>query len=307
MVAVATIVSASARRSISERANARGDPYVDGDFERFDDDRRYLVTTPGGVALAVREARPVEASVAMVFVYGFCLLMSSFHFQQKWFGERWGLLVLMVFYDHCDHSQSSEVTLDTYTLTQLGQDLRTVLQTVTLHGVIVLVGHSVGGILTSPALEAVRLTSRSTPNLMHRVSIVSQSPIGPIYSNLRVSRGLDAFSRRIMTDTLIAILAGFLRVRKLHDVTVGLWPLLRVSSLITCGDYDLLTSDERSRRIAALLLLSALGIVTGASRLALLDNPDAINDGLVRLVDRAVPGKAALRCRRFRERFQRHG
>jgi hypothetical protein len=58
--------------------------------------------------------------------------------------------------------------------------------------------------------------------------------------------------------------------------------------------------------MAASLPSSELVIVTGASHLALLDKPDAINDGLVRLVRRAVPGRA-LRYRRFRERFRRRG
>ena len=38
---------------------------------------------------------------------------------------------------------------------------------------------------------------------------------------------------------------------------------------------------------------SELVIVTGASHLALLDKPDAINDGLVRLVNRAMPRRIA--------------
>ncbi|AWV47306.1 hypothetical protein JK2ML_0376 [Mycobacterium leprae Kyoto-2] len=312
LVPVATIVGALSLRSIFERDNACRDPYVDRDFEKLGDERRCWVTISGGMALVVREEGAVKAPVAMVFAYGFYLRMDSFHFQRKRFGKRWGPQVRMVFYDHCGHVQSSEVALDTYTLTQLGQDLRTVLQTVTPHGMIVLVGHSMEGILKSPALEAVRLTSRSASKLMHRGSIASQSLIGPIlraasYSDLRVSRGLDAFSQRIMNDTLIAILVSFLHALELHEETAGLWPLLRVPALIACGDHDLLTSDERSRGMAAVLPLLALVIVSGASRLALLDKPGAINDGLVRLVNRAVPGKAALRYRRFKERLQRHG
>ena len=59
--------------------------------------------------------------------------------------------------------------------------------------------------------------------------------------------------------------------------------------------------------LAASLPLSELVIVSGASHLALLDKPEAINDGLVRLVRRAVPGKMALRYWRFRQRFRRRG
>ncbi|WP_243632961.1 alpha/beta fold hydrolase [Mycobacterium uberis] len=350
MTAVATIVGASTRRSISERVSSREDPYFGEDFDRIDDDRRYMVTTPDGVALAVREAGTMDAPVTMVFVHGFCLRMGAFHFQRKRLSERWGPCVRMVFYDHRGHGQSDEATSETYTLTQLGKDLQTVLQTVAPHGVIVLVGHSMGGmtvlsharqfpeqygsrivgvalisaaaegvtrsplgeIRKNPALEVVRLTARLVPKLMHRGRAASQSLLGPIlraasYSDLRVSQNLQAFSQRMITDTPITTVVGFLRALELYDETAGLWALLKIPTLIVCGDHDLLTPDECSRKMAALLPLSELIIVTGASHLALLDKPEAINDGLVRLVNRAVPGKTALRYRRFRERFQRHG
>jgi pimeloyl-ACP methyl ester carboxylesterase len=100
---------------------------------------------------------------------------------------------------------------------------------------------------------------------------------------------------------------GFLHALEVHDETAGLWTLLRIPTLIACGDHDLITPDEYSRKMAASLPQSELVIVTGASHLALLDKPDAINDGLVRLVNRTTPSKRVLRYRRFRERFRRHG
>jgi pimeloyl-ACP methyl ester carboxylesterase len=350
LTAVATIVGASARRSMAERATALEDPYQDEDFEQLDGDRSYVVTTPDGVPLAVREAGPVNAPLTMVFAHGFCLRMGAFHFQRKRLGEHWGPDVRMVFYDQRGHGQSGEADPETYTLTQLGKDLETVLQTVAPRGMIVLVGHSMGGmtvlsharqfrlqygrrivgaalissaaegvsrsplgeILKNPALEAVRFSARSAPKLMHRGRNVSRSLIGPIlraasFSDLRVSRSLDAFSQRMMNGTPIATMVEFLHALEVHDETAGLWTLLRIPTLIACGDHDLLTPDEYSRRMAASLPQSELVIVAGASHLALLDKPDAINDGLIRLVNRAMPSKMTQRYRRFRERFRRHG
>ncbi|HYQ34794.1 MAG TPA: alpha/beta hydrolase, partial [Mycobacterium sp.] len=127
------------------------------------------------------------------------------------------------------------------------------------------------------------------------------------YSDLHVSPSLDAFSQRMMNGTPIATMVGFLEALEKHDETAGLWTLINVPTLIACGDHDLLTPDEYSRKMAASLSSSELVIVNGASHLALLDKPDAINDGLVRLVHRAVPGRIALRYRRFRERLRRSG
>jgi pimeloyl-ACP methyl ester carboxylesterase len=333
-----------------QRTTIAEDPYVDEDFERLYSDRSYVVTTPDGVPLAVREVGPLDAPLTMVFVHGFCLRMGAFHFQRTRLAEKWGPRVRMVFYDQRGHGRSGEGAPETYTLTQLGQDLESVLQAVAPHGVIVLVGHSMGGmtvlsharqypyqygrrivgaalissaaegvtrsplgeILKNPALEALRFTARSAPKLMHRGRNVSRSLIAPIlraasYGDLQVSRSLDMFSQRMMNGTPIATLIGFLRALEVHDETAGLWTLLRIPTLIACGDHDLITPDEYSRKMAASLPLSELVIVTGASHLALLEKPDAINDGLVRLVNRAIPGKMALRYRRVRERFRRRG
>jgi hypothetical protein len=59
--------------------------------------------------------------------------------------------------------------------------------------------------------------------------------------------------------------------------------------------------------MAASLPQSELVIVVGASHLALLDKPEAINGGLVRLIRRVAPTKAALRLQRMRERLWRRG
>ena len=350
MTAVATIVGASARRSMTQRATTLEDPYAGEDFDTMDDDRSYVVTTPDGVPLAVREAGPVDAEVTMVFVHGFCLRMGAFHFQRTRLPRRLDARVRMVFYDQRGHGRSGEGEPQTYTLTQLGRDLECVLEVAAPRGVIVLVGHSMGGmtvlsharqfpgqygrrivgaalissaaegvarsplgeILKNPALEAVRFTARSAPKLMHRGRNVSRSLIGPVlraasFSDLQVSRSLDAFSQRMMNDTPIATLVGFLDALENHDETAGLWTLLRIPTLIACGDHDLITPDEYSRKMAAALPLSELVIVSGASHLALLDKPEAINTGLVRLVHRAVPSSMSLRYRRFRERFRRRG
>ncbi len=337
LTAVATIVGASARRSMAERASALEDPYADEDFERLDDDRSYVVTTPDGVPLAVREVGPVDAPLTMVFVHGFCLRMGAFHFQRRRLAEQWGpRRADGLLRPARARASPARPTPETYTLTQLGKDLETVLQVVAPRGLIVLVGHSMGGmtvlsharqfpeqygrrivgaalissaaegvarsplgeILKNPALEAVRFTARSAPKLMHRGRNVSRSLIGPIlraasYSDLQVSRSLDAFSQRMMNGTPIATMVGFLHALEVHDETAGLWTLLRIPTLIACGDHDLLTPDEYSRKMAASLPRSELVIVSGASHLALLDKPDAINDGLIRLVKRATPSKTA--------------
>lgn len=224
--AVGTIAGITIARSVTRRA-AVEDPYARENFETLDGDRSYVVTTPDGVPLAVREVGPADAPLTVVFVHGFCLHMGAFHFQRMRLAEEWGPQIRMIFYDQRGHGQSGQASRDTYTLTQLGRDLETVLQVTAPRGPIVLVGHSMGGmtvlaharqyshhygnriagaalissaaegvtksplgeILRNPALEAILFTARSAPKLVHRGRNVTRSLIGPI---LRAASYADA-------------------------------------------------------------------------------------------------------------------
>ncbi|GFG73037.1 alpha/beta fold hydrolase [Mycobacterium botniense] len=217
LAAVATIAGFSVARSVTRRG-ATEDPYAAENFDALDADRSYVVTTPDGVPLAVREVGPADAPLTVVFAHGFCLSMGAFHFQRVRLSREWGAQARMVFYDQRGHGKSGAASPDTYTLTQLGKDLETVLQVAAPRGSIVLVGHSMGGmtvlsharqypehygtritgaalissaaagvsrsllgeILKNPALQAVRFTARSAPTLVHHGRAVTRSLIGPI-------------------------------------------------------------------------------------------------------------------------------
>ncbi|HEY1840373.1 MAG TPA: alpha/beta hydrolase [Mycobacterium sp.] len=213
-----TIAGVSAARSMLNRRAVIDDPFVHEDFETLDGDRSYLVTTPDGVPLAVREVGPTDAPLTVVFTHGFCLRMGAFHFQRIRLCDEWGSQVRMIFYDQRGHGRSGEAPPQTYTVTQLGMDLETVLQEIAPRGPIVLVGHSMGGmtvlsharqfprhygsritgaalissaaegvaksplgeILNNPALEAVLRAARSAPKLVQRGRTAARSLIGPI-------------------------------------------------------------------------------------------------------------------------------
>jgi hypothetical protein len=59
--------------------------------------------------------------------------------------------------------------------------------------------------------------------------------------------------------------------------------------------------------MAAALPKSELVIVRGAGHLVQLEQPDVIDDALVRLVERATPSKLVALSRRIRERARHHG
>ena len=112
--------------------------------------------------------------------------------------------------------------------------------------------------------------------------------IGPIlraasYGDEKISPSVVAFSEKMMHDTPIATLVEFLHALEVHDETEALPILAKVPTLIACGDRDLLTPMEYSETMAAALPKSELVIVGGAGHLVQLEQPEAIDDALVRL------------------------
>ena len=345
VTALGTIAGVTLARSLTRRSVVE-DHYAHEDFETLDRDRSYLVTTSDGIPLAVREVGPTDAPLTVVFAHGFCLRMGAFHFQRTRLAEAWGSQVRMIFYDQRGHGRSGEAPPDSYTVTQLGRDLETVLQVIAPRGPIVLAGHSMGGmtvlsharqypqqygnrivgaalissaaegvaksplgeILNNPALEAVRRAARTAPKLVQRGRNVTRSLIGPIlraasYSNVNVSPSIVAFSDKMMLSTPIPTLVEFLHALEVHDETAGLSSLERIPTLIVCGENDLVTPEKYSKKIAEALPDSELVIVAKAGHLVLLDKPEPINDGLLRLVKRATPGRLAMLGMRWRERI----
>lgn len=347
LAAVGTIAGVSVARSMARRTLSE-DPYAGEDFETLDSDRSYVVTTPDGVPLAVREVGPVDAPLTVVFAHGFCLRMAAFHFQRMRLAHELGSHARMVFYDQRGHGRSGDGSPESYTMTQLGMDLQTVLAVIAPRGAVVLVGHSMGGmtvlsharqyphhyggrivgtalissaaegvsrsllgeILKNPALEAVRVTARSAPKLVHRSRGAARSLIGPIlaaasYGDMKTSPSVVAFSQKMMYGTPIPTMVEFLRALETYDESAALPILAKIPTLIACGDNDVVTPTDYSREMAAALPKSELLIVGGAGHLVQLEKPEAINDGLVRLVRRATPSRPAALTRRLRERAWR--
>jgi pimeloyl-ACP methyl ester carboxylesterase len=169
-----------------------------------------------------------------------------------------------------------------------------------------------GEVLKNPALEAVRFAVRHAPKTVHRTRGAAKTVIAPIlraasYGNEEISPSVVAFSEAMMHDTPIETLVEFLHALEVHDETEGLTTLAKVPTLIACGDHDLLTPMEYSQNMADALPKSELVIAEGAGHLVQLEEPELIDDALVRLVERATPSKLVALTRRVRERVRRDG
>ncbi|MFD2422321.1 alpha/beta fold hydrolase [Amycolatopsis pigmentata] len=112
-------------------------------------DRSSTVAAEDGTPLCVSEIEPAEgkAELTVVGVHGFALSQRSWHFQRRDFAALSLPRVRQVYYDHRGHGLSGAANEETSTIEQLARDLDTVLRTVVPDGPIVLMGHSMGGMV----------------------------------------------------------------------------------------------------------------------------------------------------------------
>ena len=105
--------------------------------------------------------------------------------------------------------------------------------------------------------------------------------IGPVlraasYGDEKISPSVVAFSEKMMHDTPIATLVGFLHALEVHDETGrGLRALAKMPTLIACGDRRPAHARWSIREaMAAALPKSELVIVGGAGHLVQLEQPE---------------------------------
>lgn len=169
-----------------------------------------------------------------------------------------------------------------------------------------------GEILQNPALEAARFAARYVPNLVQRGRGAARSVLAPIlqaasFGDDNVSPTVARYSERMIHETPLATMVGFLHALGVHNETDGLPALAGIPTLIACGSADQLTTPEHSQDMAAVLPAADLLIVGGAGHLVQLEQPEVVNAGLLRLVERAAPKKLAAMTRRLRDRVRSRG
>lgn len=140
--AAATIAVTAQQRKLSESL-------ADEHLGELDADRTFTVAADDGTPLAVSEIEPEEgkAELTVVGVHGFALSQRSWYFQRGALSSLTLPRVRQVYYDHRGHGLSGAAKEKTSTIEQLARDLDAVLRAVAPQGPIVLIGHSMGGMV----------------------------------------------------------------------------------------------------------------------------------------------------------------
>lgn len=129
-----------AERVAARRLRRRADPEGAESFGTLPPEDLGPVASFDGTRLHVRAAGPAEGP-ALVFVHGFSLDLTTWHYQWRHFSDRYRC----VLYDARAHGRSEKPASGDYSLLAMGRDLRAVLDAAVPEGPAVLVGHSMGG------------------------------------------------------------------------------------------------------------------------------------------------------------------
>ncbi|TQF73735.1 alpha/beta hydrolase [Rhodococcus spelaei] len=282
------------------------------------------VTADDGVPLAVRTFGSADAPLTVICIHGFCLRMESWI--RLRLGSVLGAQTQVVFYDQRGHGRSGEGGNETYTIDQLGSDLDAVIRSLGTHTRIVLVGHSMGGMvamawarqhprqlgstvagigllstaasgvaesglgraLRSPLSAALRLGVRWSPSMVDAV-------IGGARKlSATVARGgsrtgtvaMAAGAGSMLGRTPARTVAGFLPALASLDERRALPLLASIPALVLYGSADRVTPQHHSEDLAEQLPLAELVRVDGAGHLPLLECPQVVAAAIARLVSR---------------------
>jgi pimeloyl-ACP methyl ester carboxylesterase len=258
-------------------------------------DRAYRVRATDGIELYVEEVGSRDAALTVVLVHGFMLELASWHFQRLALA---GDDVRLVFYDQRCHGASDTSPPGALSVSQLGRDLVSVLESAAPSGPVVLVGHSMGGIAVQALVE-------DCPGLLGErivaVALISSSAGGgarvvltQLYSfGSRVDPALVAFMDEMLSRVRIDVVTAFWPVFLSHHKADSLPRLAGIPTEVLVGDTDRIIPPHHSETIASLVPGSHLTVVPGAGHMVILEEPDAVNAVLADLLLRARKGTGA--------------
>ncbi|GAB3499871.1 alpha/beta fold hydrolase [Amycolatopsis cihanbeyliensis] len=150
------VVTGAVAAALAVTTRRGRDPFVTEPLGELEADRASTVAADDGTPLSVEEIDPSggeEPTLTVLGVHGFALSRRSWHFQRRDLATLRLPAVRQVYYDHRGHGQSGAATQETSTIEQLAKDLDAVVRALAPKGPIVLVGHSMGGMVIMELAE----------------------------------------------------------------------------------------------------------------------------------------------------------
>jgi pimeloyl-ACP methyl ester carboxylesterase len=210
----AAAVGIAAERYMVRRARAVADPdRGEGFDERPGEEQR--LTSFDGTELSVNVVGP-DRGPTLVFVHGFSLDMTVWHYQWKHFSRDYRC----VLYDVRGHGRSMPATGGDYSVEALGHDLKAVLDAFAPSGPVALIGHSMGG------MSVISLADLYAPEFGGRVQAVVLANTAAADVVKEVLGGLGARVGRFLIPVPRGLLNGSNLAFRLRDGALNRSPNL---------------------------------------------------------------------------------
>jgi pimeloyl-ACP methyl ester carboxylesterase len=193
--AAAAALGVAGERYLIHRARSRPDPELGEPLEERPG-TEHRIRSFDGSQLAVNIVGP-EGAPTMVMLHGFSADLTLWHYQWKHFSESYRCVLL----DQRGHGRSSPATQGDYSLEAMAKDLKVVLDTIAPDGPVVLMGHSMGGMVIMSFAElfpeefgsrvaAVALANTAAAELVKAAAAGLGAQLGKVVTSafLRVAR-----------------------------------------------------------------------------------------------------------------------
>ena len=315
-------VGAALGRTLIRRDQRRPDSEAAEHLLELPEDDLGSVQGFDGTPLVVRAQGPADAP-ALVFVHGFSLDMTAWHYQWKAFAERFRCIV----YDQRGHGRSGLSPQRDYSIQAMGRDLRSVLDAAVPEGPVVLVGHSMGG------MAMLAMAERHPEEFGGRVAgavfadtaaaEIVRGAVGAIVSRLHalaaVPRRADRVRRYFQEGrsdlaflvarlsnfgpkappSLVRHVAGLSGQAPIEVWTDGLAGIMAldlrhalehvvVPALVVVGDLDRITPPASARALVEKLPDARLLVLRGAGHMAIMERHRQFNRALEQHVERSI-------------------
>ncbi len=298
----------AAQRRAARRLRGRSTPDRGGSIvAEYDRSSRLPAHDGGEIFVVERGTGPV-----IVLSHGVTLSVRTWAYQLRDLADA-GFRVIA--FDHRGHGASTVGTAG-HTIENLGADVRSVIEGLDLHEVVI-VGHSMGGIAVQalcihhPEFARERLAgivllstlARSILAGRHRLAsattwvadrlpdggaVLRARDLGLVVSRLGFGRDPDPrqveATRQMMLDTDAATRRDAVAALADLDITPELGAIT-TPTLVVCGTADLVTPVGESRRIAARIPGARLEVLDGGGHMLMMEQADRVNTLLAEFAD----------------------
>lgn len=251
-----------------------------------------------------------EAPVTIVFVHGFTLAASAWHLQIAPLAEEARCIAM----DLRGHGKSEQIPAEECSIDGAADDVMTVLDSAGLHGRVILVGHSLGGmvvlnllrrypqlralcagvvlvgtsarpfasegvtqLLGLPVAESLRVAATTSPEQIDELRSRLTGLIAPAVRLSAYSSdpgpATGEFHVKLINDTPVSSLVGFLDDLQVHDESAVLPKLAGIPATVIVGAEDLFAPPAQSEYLVSQWPGATLQVVQEAGHMLPLESP----------------------------------